>query len=109
MARSLSLTCRRLQFNKLRFYLYDNIPLEFTGVTRRQTYDQIDGFDSLVRRKKKDSKRRELFAMMRDSHYARDRNNRATATSLSKKKKKGIIIMSETEESQRLLSHAMST
>lgn len=36
-ARSLSFACRRSQFNKLRFYLHDNIrPAKFTGVNRRQ-------------------------------------------------------------------------
>lgn len=50
MARSLSLACRRLQFNKLRFYLYDNMPVDFTGVNKRRNYSQIDPrtFDSLV-------------------------------------------------------------
>jgi len=36
MARSLSLACRRLQFNKLRFYLYDNTPVDFAGVNKRR-------------------------------------------------------------------------
>lgn len=31
-ARSLSFACRRLQFNKLRFYLYDNMPVDFIVV-----------------------------------------------------------------------------
>lgn len=50
MARSLSLACRRLQFNKLRFYLYDNTPVDFTGVNKRRNYGQIDPrtFDSLA-------------------------------------------------------------
>lgn len=53
-ARSLSFACRRLQFNKLPFYLYDNTPIDFTVVSRRQTYDQIDArtFDSPANRKK---------------------------------------------------------
>jgi len=50
MARSLSLACRRLQFNKLRFYLYDNTPVDFAGVNKRRAMWRIDArtFDSLA-------------------------------------------------------------
>lgn len=73
MARSLSLACRRLQFNKLRFYLYDNTPVDFTGVNKRRTYVQIDArtFDSLASSPiTKALKQRELPLWRLAIHYA---------------------------------------
>lgn len=70
-ARSLSFACRRLQFNKLRFYLYDNIPVDFTRCVVEDKPMARSMLGPLIpsralRRKKKASKRRESLVAI---HY----------------------------------------
>lgn len=67
-ARSLSFACRHLQFNKLRFYLYDNMPVDFIVVVEDLWPDRCydlwflrEPFDG-----KKASKRRESLVAI---HY----------------------------------------